>query len=215
MIAVFLGAPGSGKGTQAKLLSQSAGVPQLSTGDMLRASIAAGTDLGKKAKAFIDDGQLVPDEVVLGLIQERIKAEDCKRGFILDGFPRTVGQAEGLEALLRQSGLSLGRVVLFSIDERDLVRRLTGRRTCQKCGSMYHVEFQAPKSSGICDSCGGALFQRPDDQLEVIQKRMSVFRQQTQPLEAYYGGKGIMTSIDAGQAPNQVYLQLRQALTFS
>jgi adenylate kinase len=215
MIAVFLGAPGSGKGTQAKRLSQSIGIPQLSTGDMLRASIAAGTGLGKRAKAFIDEGQLVPDEVVLGLIQERIKSEDCKSGFILDGFPRTVGQAEGLESMLENSARTLDCVVLFSIDERDLARRLTGRRTCERCGAMFHVDFQAPKVSGSCDSCGGSLFQRPDDQLDVIQKRMAVFRQQTQPLEAYYSKKGVMTSIDAGQSPDRVYSQLSQVLKLS
>jgi adenylate kinase len=179
---------------------------------MLRASIAAGTELGRKAKTFIDEGQLVPDGVVLGLIQERIQSEDCKPGFILDGFPRTVGQAEGLDEILKFSHRSLSRVVLFSIDESVLAERLTGRRTCGSCSAMYHVKFQPSREPGVCDACGGSLLQRADDSIEVIRKRMDVFRKQTQPLEDFYRGLSIMTSIDASQDPDRVFEQVRSAL---
>ena len=208
MISVFLGAPGSGKGTQAKKLSAKAGVPQLSTGDMLRAAISAGTDLGKKAKGFIDQGQLVPDEVVIELIRERTLALDCKPGFILDGFPRTVGQAEGLERMLGGLGRRLDHVILFSISEEALVERLTGRRTCTQCSAMYHIRFQAPRVDGVCDSCGGTLIQRSDDSLDVIQKRMSVFKEQTSPLERYYRDRNLLSVIDASVSPSLVFDQL-------
>jgi adenylate kinase len=212
MISVFLGAPGSGKGTQAKRVSKKSGLPQLSTGDMLRAAISAGTDLGNAAKGYIDQGQLVPDEVVLGLISERIRDGDCKLGFILDGFPRTIRQAEGLDQLLGEVGLKLDRVVLFAIAEGDLIERLTGRRTCLSCGAMYHISFQPSRVVDVCDACGSSLTQRPDDALEVIQKRMSVFKAQTQPLERYYIDRNILVSIDASQSADHVFGQLSQVL---
>jgi adenylate kinase len=175
---------------------------------MLRAAIASGSELGKRAKAFIDQGQLVPDDVVIGLIRERTLLADCRPGFILDGFPRTVGQAEGLETMLQGLGRSLDRVILFSISEEALIERLTGRRTCMQCSAMYHIRFKAPRVEAVCDSCGGALIQRSDDSLDVIQKRMSVFKEQTSRLEAYYRDRDLLSVIDASLSPEQVFDQL-------
>ena len=213
MIAVFLGAPGSGKGTQAKKLCAKLGVPQLSTGDMLRAAIAGGTELGLRAKGYIDEGKLVPDSLVIDLIRERTSASDCRDGFILDGFPRTLPQGEALEELLAGQGRSLSKVVLFGISEQVLVERLTGRRTCSKCSAMFHVKFQPPRVEGTCDSCGGGLIQRSDDTLEVIQKRLGVFQEQTAPLEGFYRSRGALAMIDASVSPDQVYVQLNHALS--
>lgn len=212
MISVFLGAPGSGKGTQAKKLSTKTGIPQLSTGDMLRAAISSGSELGVRAKGFIDNGQLVPDDVVIELIRERTLQADCKPGFILDGFPRTVGQAQGLEKMLAGLGRRLDRVVLFSISEDALIERLTGRRTCTACSAMYHIRFQPSRVEGVCDSCGGTLVQRSDDSLSVIQKRMNVFRDQTAPLESYYKERHVLSVIDASVSPELVYNQLSSLL---
>ncbi len=212
MILVFLGPPGSGKGTQAKRLSVSKGWPQLSTGDMLRAAIQAGTQLGLEAKSFMDKGALVPDTVVVGLIGERILNPDCSSGFILDGFPRTIPQAEALDELLKKQGRSVSRTILFEIADRLLVGRLSGRRTCPKDGSMFHVEASPPKQAGICDSCGGPLVQRPDDQESVIEKRLQVYHQQTAPLVGYYQGAGILRAIVASESPEAVANQLAVAL---
>jgi len=213
MIAVFLGAPGSGKGTQAKKLCAKLGVPQLSTGDMLRSAIAGRSELGLRAKGFIDEGKLVPDSLVIDLIRDRISLSDCQNGFILDGFPRTLPQGEALEELLASQGRALSKVVLFGISEQVLVDRLTGRRTCSHCGAMFHVKFQPPKVEGICDSCSAALIQRSDDTLDVIQKRMSVFREQTSPLEGFYRSRGALAVIDAAVSPELVYSQLSQLLS--
>lgn len=213
MILILLGPPGSGKGTQAKRLTVEKNWPQLSTGDMLRAAIKAGTRLGLEAKAFMDKGSLVPDSVVIGLIEERIQEADCLGGFILDGFPRTIPQAEALDAMLSRQERKVARTVLFEIPDSELVSRLSGRRTCSKCGAMYHVDSMRPKKDGVCDQCGGSLLQRDDDKPEVIQKRLQVYHQQTAPVAGFYRAQGKLASLDATQAPGAVSKALAQALS--
>jgi adenylate kinase len=212
MILVLLGPPGSGKGTQAKKLVVERGMPQLSTGDMLRAAISQGTKLGLEAKSFMDRGALVPDAVVIGLIAERTQAEDCKGGFILDGFPRTIPQAQSLDQTLKKAGRQVDQAVLFAMPDQELIRRLSGRRTCSKCGTMFHVETAKPKKDGVCDACGSALIQRDDDKPEVIRKRLDVYHQQTEPLVGYYSGQKKLSEIDASASQDAVTAALRQAL---
>ncbi len=213
MILVLLGPPGSGKGTQAKKLTTKKGWPQLSTGDMLRAAIGKKTQLGLEAKNFMDQGALVPDAVVIGLISERIQNADCKGGFILDGFPRTIPQAEALDEMLEQHKRKVDRAVLFEIPDSELLNRLSGRRTCSKCGSMYHVVTTVPKKKGICDQCGSALIQRDDDHVEVIQKRLAVYHKQTAPLVTYYKKQGKLKSIDALMPATEVTVSLSHAIS--
>jgi adenylate kinase len=212
MITVFLGPPGSGKGTQAKRLSVKRGWPQLSTGDMLRQAIAEGSDLGKRANEFISVGSLVPDEVVIGLIRERIKADDCRQGFILDGFPRTIQQAEELDQMLLKQGRNIAAAALFEIEDSELVRRLSGRRTCSACGAMFHVESLRPKVDGVCDQCGGGLIQRADDHESVIRKRLEVYANQTFPLVQFYRAQRKLFSVDARKSPEAVLLELTSQL---
>lgn len=212
MILVLLGPPGSGKGTQAKRLVTEKKWPQLSTGDMLRAAIAAGTQLGLQAKSFMDKGSLVPDEVVIGMIAEKTGTPEHKNGFILDGFPRTIPQAEALDKMLQAQGKKVDRAVLFQIPDQELVKRLSGRRTCLKCGAMFHVETTPSKKSGICDQCGSALIQRDDDKEEVIQKRLSVYHQQTAPLADYYQRQEKLRMIEADRTPDVVTEALGNAL---
>ncbi len=212
MILVLLGPPGSGKGTQAKRLTAEKGWPQLSTGDMLRSAIAQGTQLGLEAKSYMDKGALVPDEVVIGLIRERMNASDAKGGFILDGFPRTIPQAEALDGMLASQGRQVDGAVLFEIPDSELVRRLSGRRTCSKCGTMFHIETSKPKKEGICDVCGGTLIQRDDDQPQVIQNRLSVYHQQTAPVADYYRNQNKLHQITATESPEQVSRSLGRAI---
>ncbi len=212
MILIFLGPPGSGKGTQAKILVNQKKWPQLSTGDMLRSAIQAGSELGVKAKAFMDKGALVPDEVVIGLIEARIRQRDCANGFILDGFPRTVPQAEALSKMLSGRGASVGRAIEFHIDDHVLVSRLTGRRTCEKCGTLFHLETNPPRVAAVCDACGAALLQRSDDAEAVIKKRLEVYHSQTAPLVGYYQGQGLLKRIEADQLPDKVSAALLAAL---
>ena len=212
MILVLLGPPGSGKGTQAKRLVAEKKWPQLSTGDMLRSAIAAKTPLGMEAKSYMDKGALVPDSVVIGLISERIKQADCISGFILDGFPRTVPQAEALDQVLQSSGRKVDCTLLFAMDDKELVSRLSGRRTCLKCGAMFHVETMKPKKPGFCDVCGSELVQRDDDKIEVIQKRLAVYHEQTSPLEKYYLKKGVLITLDASQSVEIVTKAINQAM---
>jgi adenylate kinase len=204
MVIILLGAPGSGKGTQSKILVEKLNIPQLSTGDMLREAVKAGTKLGLEAKSYMDQGALVPDSVVLGLINERIQKSDCKNGFILDGFPRTIAQADGLSNLLKAVGKKINYVIALDVNEDALVERLTGRRICKNCGESYHIKFKQPKVEGVCDLCGGELFQRDDDKEEVIRKRMSVYRNQTEPLMQYYKNQGCFFLIDGMKAPDEV-----------
>jgi len=208
MILILLGPPGSGKGTQAKKLVGEKHWPQLSTGDMLRASIKNGTKLGLEAKSFMDKGALVPDSVVIGMIEERTREPDCSNGFILDGFPRTIPQAEALDTLLNSNGKKVGKVVQFDIPDSELESRLSGRRTCPNCNAMFHVVSAKPKKEGICDTCGTALVQRSDDQVEVIRKRLSVYHAQTSPLVNFYSGQGKLKKLDATQSQEDVYRNL-------
>jgi adenylate kinase len=212
MILVLLGPPGSGKGTQAKRLVTERKWPQLSTGDMLRAAIGAGTQLGLEAKSYMDKGSLVPDSVVIGLIQERSQAADCQGGFILDGFPRTIPQAEALGEMLSAQNRSVDGAVLFKIPDQDLLRRLSGRRTCLKCGAMFHVETKRPKVDGVCDVCQTTLTHRDDDQPAVIQKRLEVYHRQTEPLADFYRKKNKLKTIDATLSPDEVSKSLAQAI---
>lgn len=192
---VLLGAPGAGKGTQAKMLIEKYKIPQISTGDILRKAVADGTPLGKEAKVIMDQGGLVSDKIVLGLVEERIKQPDCKAGFILDGFPRNTAQAEALDKMLSGMGAPLNVALNIDVDMNDLLKRLTGRRTCKGCQQMYNIYFSPPKKDGICDKCGGALFQRDDDKEATIKKRLDVYQQQTAPLIDYYSKKNIMKTV--------------------
>lgn len=195
MRIVLLGAPGAGKGTQAKKLIEKYGIPQISTGDLLRAAVAAGTQLGKEAKSYMDKGELVPDSVVLGMVEERLKQDDCKKGYILDGFPRNTAQAEALDKMLGSLNMPLDAALSVDVPFEDLMKRLTGRRTCKSCGQMYNVYFSPPKKEGVCDKCGGELFQRDDDKEETIKKRLEVYSAQTEPLIDYYKKKGILKTV--------------------
>lgn len=201
MNIILLGPPGAGKGTQAKQLEQNHGLVQLSTGDMLREAVASGGELGRQAKTVMDAGQLMPDELVIRMIAERIDKPDCAGGFILDGFPRTTRQAEALDRMLADKGLKLDAVIEMQVDEEALVERITGRFTCAKCGAGYHDKFQRPRAEGVCDRCGGTEFvRRADDNAETVRARLKAYREQTAPILPYYRARGILKSVD-GMAP--------------
>ncbi len=213
MIVVFLGPPGSGKGTQAKKLKEKLNGPHLSTGDMFRAAIQQATPVGLKAKTFMDKGELVPDSVVLGLIEERIGESDCKKGFVLDGFPRTEVQAEGLEQSLKKKNFSLDHVIYFEIANDEVVERISGRRFCSKCGKTYHLTGAKPKKVGVCDDHPDEkLIQRDDDKEDVVRKRLEVYTQQTAPLVAYYKKTGKLQTIDASATADVVQRSLLSKL---
>jgi len=209
---VLLGAPGAGKGTQAKMLIEKYKIPQISTGDILRKAVADGTPLGKEAKVIMDQGGLVSDKIVLGLVEERIKQPDCKAGFILDGFPRNTAQAESLDKMLAAMGAPLNVALNIDVDMNDLLKRLTGRRTCKSCQQMYNIYFSPPKKDGICDKCGGALFQRDDDKEETIKKRLDVYQKQTAPLIDYYSKKNIMKTVMGVGGINDIFNRVTTAL---
>jgi adenylate kinase len=209
---VLLGAPGAGKGTQAKMLIEKYKIPQISTGDILRKAVADGTPLGKEAKVIMDSGGLVSDTIVLGLVEERIKQPDCKAGFILDGFPRNTAQAEALDKILSGMGMPLTAALNIDVDMNDLLKRLTGRRTCKSCQQMYNIYFSPPKKEGICDKCGGALFQRDDDKEETIKKRLDVYTKQTAPLIDYYSKKSIMKTIMGTGSINDIFNKVTAVL---
>ncbi|MBE0502732.1 MAG: adenylate kinase [Desulfuromonadales bacterium] len=196
MRIILLGPPGAGKGTQAKAITERFNIPQISTGDILRSAVREGTPMGVRAKAFMDSGALVPDEVVVGIVCERLQQADCVLGFILDGFPRTVAQADDLHKTLVQMSYPLQAVVSLEVGEEVLVERLTGRRTCRNCGAGYHLRFSPSRQPDRCDGCGGELFQRDDDREETIRHRLSVYRQQTAPLIGYYGEQGLLFTVD-------------------
>ncbi len=194
---ILLGAPGSGKGTQAKKLSASFSIPQISTGDILREAVKNGTEMGRQAKVFMDQGGLVPDEVVIGIVRDRLKAPDCEKGFILDGFPRTIPQAEALDRVVKELGKEISSVLSLDVDEEEILERLSGRRTCAGCGAMYHVRFNPPKEGQRCDKCGNALLQRDDDKEETIRTRLVNYKKSTEPLIDYYRGSGKVRSVKA------------------
>ncbi len=212
MNLILLGPPGAGKGTQAKMLTDRFGIPQISTGDILRAAVREGTPMGLQAKAFMDAGGLVPDAVVVGIVRERLQLADCKDGFILDGFPRTVTQADALSVTLRDLAKDLDAVIALEVDVDALVGRLTGRRTCRACSRGYHLRFDPPAVPSVCDACGGELFQRDDDREETIRKRLEVYDQQTSPLIAYYRGAGLLNSIDGMESIDVVQRQILSVL---
>lgn len=193
---VLLGPPGAGKGTQAKLLQEEFGAVQISTGDILRQAVADKTALGSEAAAYISRGALVPDDLIVNLVAERLKEKDCARGFLLDGFPRTIPQAGGLDEILDQMGLRLNGVLSVQVPENILIERLAGRRTCRQCGALTHVAFNTPKTAGVCDRCGGELYQREDDKEETVAHRLRVYRDQTAPLVDYYQKRGLLRVID-------------------
>lgn len=196
MNLILLGPPGCGKGTQAKILIDTYHIPQISTGDILREAIKKESPLGIEAKIHMDQGSLVPDHLVIKIMEERLKQADCNRGFVLDGFPRTVAQAEALDTTLSEMGSKLEYVFSIEVDDGELVRRLTGRRVCRKCGESYHIEFNPPRQEGLCDSCQGELYQRDDDKEETIRNRLKVYQDQTSPLISFYQRKDVLHSMD-------------------
>lgn len=204
MKLILLGPPGAGKGTQAKMLTEAFSIPQISTGDILRAAVKDGTAMGLKAKEYMDAGGLVPDEVVVGIVRDRLLEDDCDNGFILDGFPRTLPQADALQVCLQEMNKELDRVISLEVDAEALVERLTGRRTCKDCGRGYHLQFDPSIKEGLCDACGGQLFQRDDDQEETIRKRLQVYADQTSPLTRYYKEAGVLLELDGMQPIAQV-----------
>jgi adenylate kinase len=209
---VFLGPPGAGKGTQAQALAREWGVPHVATGDMLREAVAAGTRLGDEARRYMESGALVPDEVIIGLIAERFRAPDAARGFVLDGFPRTIAQADALERLLKDREEVLDRVVFFEISEAELLRRLTGRRVCGACGALYHVVASPPRQPDVCDRCGGVLQQRADDGDATVRKRLDVYRAQTAPLLAHYEALRLLVRVPAQGPVEEVRAAIRSSV---
>ena len=208
MRAVLLGPPGAGKGTQAERLVEKYNVPQISTGDIFRKNIKEGTELGKKAQEYTNSGQLVPDELVVDLVKDRLMQEDCKNGYLLDGFPRTIFQAEQLDKFLEEQGQKLDAVINFEVGNEVLIERLTGRRVCKKCGATCHVKFSAPKVDGVCDKCGGELEQRKDDSRETAENRLSVYEESTAPLIGYYSKTGALKNFNADQDREKVFAEI-------
>ncbi len=206
-----MGPPGAGKGTQAKLMVDKWNIPQVSTGDILRASVRESKDLGVEAKGFMDRGELVPDRVVIGIIAERLREEDAADGFILDGFPRTIPQAEALQEILDDHGRNIGYVISIEVDDEELVTRLTGRRMCKGCGESFHIVFNPSAEEGVCDRCSGELYQRDDDMEETIRRRLAVYSEQTQPLIAYYEKQGNLRRIDGTGSIEDIFARILEA----
>ena len=205
MKLIMLGAPGAGKGTQAKKIAEKYQIPHISTGDIFRANIKAGTELGMKAKSFMDQGQLVPDEVTIGMLLDRISQDDSKTGYVLDGFPRTIPQAESLTAALKERGEKIDYAVNVDVPDDNIINRMSGRRACVGCGATYHVVYNAPKSEDICDTCGEKLILRDDDKPETVKNRLLVYHDQTQPLIDYYKKEGVLVEVDGTQNLEKVF----------
>lgn len=212
MNLVLMGLPGAGKGTQADKIVVKYNIPHISTGDMFRAAIKEGTELGLQAKSFMDKGELVPDEVTIGIVRERLSKNDCENGFLLDGFPRTVAQAEALDTMLADLGKKIVYVINIDVDQSILMERLTGRRICKNCGATYHLVFNPPSQEGVCDRCGGELYQRADDNAETVQNRLDVNIQQTKPLLNFYEDKGYLRNINGQQDINVVFADIEELL---
>ena len=205
MRIIMLGAPGAGKGTQAKKIAEKYSIPHISTGDIFRANIKNNTELGQKAKTYMDKGELVPDELVVDLIMDRFKEADCANGYVLDGFPRTIPQAEALDKALSANGESVDYAVNVEVPDENIINRMSGRRACVGCGATYHIQFNAPKVEGVCDTCGEKLILRDDDKPETVKNRLSVYHEQTQPLIDYYSKKGVLAEVDGTQAMDDVF----------
>ena len=213
MNLILMGPPGAGKGTQSQRIEKTHGIVQLSTGDMLRAEVASGSDLGKEAKEVMESGGLVSDDLIIAMISSRIDQDDCKKGFILDGFPRTTPQAEALDTMLTEKGLKIEHVIEMKVDDEAMVKRITGRFTCAECGAGYHDEFQKPEKEGVCDQCGGADFtRRDDDNAETVRARLKAYHEQTAPILSYYEKKGAMKSVDGMATIDEVTEQLNAIL---
>ncbi|SDB60665.1 adenylate kinase [Butyrivibrio sp. INlla16] len=208
MKIIMLGAPGAGKGTQAKMIADKYQVPHISTGDIFRANIKNGTELGKKAKEFMDQGQLVPDELTVEILLDRVAQDDCKNGYVLDGFPRTIPQADVLDKELTKLGDKVDYAINVDVPDENIVRRMSGRRACLKCGATYHIEHIPPKQEGICDTCGSELVQRDDDKPETVKNRLSVYHEQTQPLIDYYTKKNILKTVDGTKDMQEVFNEI-------
>ena len=212
MKIIMLGAPGAGKGAQAKKIAEKYQIPHISTGDIFRANIKNGTELGKKAKTYMDQGLLVPDELVCDLVVDRVQQDDCKKGYILDGFPRTIPQAESLDAALSRLGEAVDYAINVEVPDENIVKRMGGRRACVGCGATYHLVYAAPKKEGICDNCGAELILRDDDKPETVQKRLGVYHEQTQPLIDYYTKKGILKEVDGTMDMGDVFKAIVEIL---
>lgn len=212
MNLILMGLPGAGKGTQAEKINEKYNIPHISTGDMFRLAIKEGTDLGKKAKEYMDQGSLVPDEVTVGIVKERLSKDDCKNGFLLDGFPRTIAQAEALDELLAELGQTIDHVIHVDVPEEKLVERLTGRRVCPSCGTTYHVLYNPPKEDGKCDRDGSELIQRDDDTPETVKNRLEVNIEQTKPLLNFYQEKGYLVNINGDQDIDKVFQDIEKAI---
>jgi len=212
MRIVLVGPPGAGKGTQAQTLRQTFGIPHISTGDLLRQAVREETALGKQARSYMDKGELVPDDLVTAMVAERLQRADCAPGFLLDGFPRTIAQADALAAELARSGQKLDGVVSLMVARADLVERLSGRRVCRECGAMYHERFDPPKKAGVCDRCQGTLYQRSDDNAETVNSRLSVYERLTAPLLAYYRDRSLLYEIDGDGTPEDVSQRITTTL---
>ena len=212
MKIIMLGAPGAGKGTQAKKIAEKYGIPHISTGDIFRANIKGGTELGLKAKTFMDQGKLVPDEITIGMLMDRIKADDCVKGYVLDGFPRTIPQAESLTAALAARGEAIDYAVNVDVPDENIITRMSGRRACLSCGATYHIQFNPPKAEGVCDTCGSALVLRDDDKPETVKNRLAVYHEQTQPLIDYYQKAGVLKEVDGTQDLNKVFADIVEIL---
>ncbi|MBN2287539.1 MAG: adenylate kinase [Tissierellales bacterium] len=212
MRLMLLGPPGAGKGTQAESISKQFNIPHISTGDIFRQNIKNGTELGHKAQEFMNKGLLVPDELVVDLVKDRLSQEDCQNGFLIDGFPRTIPQADALDRELNNMGINLDRVINIQVDREILIERAVGRRVCKQCGAAYHIKFNPPKAEGICDKCGGELEQRKDDLEATVAKRIEVYLEQTEPLIAYYSRKGIIQNIDGTQEIKTVFNSILEGL---
>lgn len=212
MYILLMGPPGAGKGTQAEKLIREYGIPQISTGDMFRAAVKSGTALGKEAKSYMDKGALVPDSVTVGIVKERLAQDDCKKGWILDGFPRTTAQASALDAILHDLGIQLTAVLDFNVNRDDLVKRVSGRLVCRQCGASFHKEFRPPKQEGVCDNCGGELYQRADDNEVTVRERLAVYDTSTKPLIDYYKVSGCYYEINGDQSMDKVFADVQAAL---